>query len=89
MANVIGRVAELTRQERKALRAQTRALRKQAMGLRLCGARTRQGRPCVGTALANGRCRMHGGTSTGPKTEAGRRRAIEALKRYRESRQHE
>jgi hypothetical protein len=46
MANVIGRVEELTRQERKALRAQTRALRKQAQGLRLCGAKTRQGRPC-------------------------------------------
>jgi hypothetical protein len=88
MANVIGRVEELTRQERKALRAQTRALRKQAQGLRLCGAKTRQGRPCW-NGTSKGRCRMHGGASTGPKTAEGRRRALEALKRYRESRQHE
>ena len=39
MANMIGRAEELTRQERKTLRAQIRALRKQAMGIRLCGAR--------------------------------------------------
>ena len=36
-----------------------------------CGARTRGGQPCRGPAMANGRCRMHGGTSTGPRTAAG------------------
>lgn len=31
-----------------------------------CGARTRSGLPCRNRAMANGRCRMHGGKSTGP-----------------------
>ena len=30
-----------------------------------CGARTRSGKPCQSTAMANGRCRMHGGPSPG------------------------
>ena len=30
-----------------------------------CGAKTRKGIPCRGPAMANGRCRMHGGKSTG------------------------
>jgi hypothetical protein len=36
-----------------------------------CGAKTRRGTPCQCPAMANGRCRLHGGLSTGPKTEAG------------------
>jgi hypothetical protein len=44
-----------------------------------CGARTRTGRPCLarahrvraGLVPRNGRCRMHGGLSTGPRTAAG------------------
>jgi hypothetical protein len=39
-----------------------------------CGAKTRAGCPCQAPAMANGRCRMHGGASTGPRTEAGRAR---------------
>lgn len=31
-----------------------------------CGAKTRSGEPCKNGAMANGRCRMHGGKSTGP-----------------------
>lgn len=31
----------------------------------LCGAKTRSGSPCQSKAMANGRCRMHGGKSTG------------------------
>ena len=31
-----------------------------------CGARTRKGTLCKGPAMVNGRCRMHGGKSTGP-----------------------
>lgn len=32
----------------------------------LCGAHARTtGEPCRGAAMANGRCRMHGGKSTG------------------------
>jgi hypothetical protein len=46
-----------------------------------CGARTRAGSPCKRLALRNGRCRNHGGLSTGPKTEAGRSRIAEAQKR--------
>ncbi|MDN4986571.1 HGGxSTG domain-containing protein [Bradyrhizobium sp. WYCCWR 13022] len=30
-----------------------------------CGARSRNGKPCQSPAMANGRCRMHGGPSPG------------------------
>ena len=37
-----------------------------------CEARTRKGTPCQRPArLPVGRCRLHGGRSTGPRTEAG------------------
>jgi hypothetical protein len=36
-----------------------------------CGAKTRAGHPCGQPAMANGRCRMHGGCSTGARTAAG------------------
>ena len=36
-----------------------------------CGARTRRITFCKGPAMRNGRCRMHGGASTGPKTVMG------------------
>jgi hypothetical protein len=36
-----------------------------------CGARTRSGNPCRSPTMANGRCRMHGGKSTGPRTAGG------------------
>ena len=32
---------------------------------RRCGAKTRTGTPCRSPAMPNGRCRMHGGKSTG------------------------
>src|SRR5690625_2816495 len=35
-------------------------------GRELCGAKTRAGTQCKNGAMANGRCRMHGGKSTGP-----------------------
>ena len=39
-----------------------------------CGAKTRSGKPCQSPAMANGRCRMHGGPSPGaPK---GNRNAV-------------
>ena len=39
-----------------------------------CGAYARStGQPCQAKALANGRCRLHGGLSTGPRTKAGKR----------------
>lgn len=39
--------------------------------VRRCGARTRRGEPCRGPAMKNGRCRLHGGASTGPRTAEG------------------
>ena len=36
-----------------------------------CWARTRAGHPCRSPAMRNGRCRMHGGASTGPRTPEG------------------
>lgn len=38
---------------------------------RPCGARTRSGKECRAPAMSNGRCRMHGGASTGPRTPEG------------------
>jgi hypothetical protein len=43
-----------------------------------CGARTRNGTPCMGSAMTNGRCRMHGGRSTGPRTPQGLARSRKA-----------
>jgi hypothetical protein len=49
---------------RKALKAANAAPR--------CGAKKRRkGTPCGSPAMANGRCRIHGGLSTGPKTAKG------------------
>ncbi len=39
-----------------------------------CGAKTRKGTPCLSPAMKNGRCRLHGGLSTGAKTAEGRAR---------------
>jgi hypothetical protein len=36
-----------------------------------CGANTRGGGTCKAGAMPNGRCRMHGGGSTGPRTPEG------------------
>jgi hypothetical protein len=43
-----------------------------------CGARTRSGAPCPNAAMANGRCRMHGRPSTGPRTPEGLERSRRA-----------
>jgi hypothetical protein len=43
-----------------------------------CGARTRGGGSCRQPAMRNGRCRMHGGLSTGPRTAEGRARCARA-----------
>ena len=41
-----------------------------------CGARTRSGSPCkLRSIYSNGRCKFHGGLSTGPKTDAGKEQA--------------
>jgi hypothetical protein len=43
----------------------------------MCGARTRRQTACMCKALFNGRCRLHGGLSTGPRTAAGKARIAE------------
>jgi len=55
----------------------------------LCGARCRDGHACKAKVVVhprtdkpiNGRCRMHGGLSTGAKTAEGKERCREAAKR--------
>ncbi len=43
-----------------------------------CGATTKAGTPCKMTSVYTcGRCKLHGGMSTGPKSEAGRRQSAE------------
>jgi len=73
---------------RKALKAANAAPR--------CGASKRRKETlCRAPAMANGRCRIHGGTSTGPKTQEGierirmthwkhGRRSAEAIRRRKE-----
>ena len=48
-------------------------LRASAPTNEFCGARTRKGTPCRRKDIyQSGRCALHGGLSTGPKTEAGK-----------------
>lgn len=44
-----------------------------------CGAKNRQGMPRRCPAMANGRCRLHGGLSTEPKTAEGIQRLRRAV----------
>jgi hypothetical protein len=48
----------------------------------LCGAKTRRGTGCEGPAMPNGRCRLHGGLGTGPKTAEGIDRIRKALTKH-------
>ena len=48
------------------------------LAARRCGAHTRSGESCRQPAMKNGRCRMHGGLSTGPRTAEGRARCAAA-----------
>ena len=46
-----------------------------------CGAHARTtGNPCQAKALTNGRCKNHGGMSTGPKTSEGRHTIAQATR---------
>jgi hypothetical protein len=47
-----------------------------------CAARTRAGGCCRQPAMRNGRCRMHGGLSTGPRTVEGRARCAAARRTH-------
>ena len=47
--------------------------------MQLCNARTRSGNACRRFGnVKNGRCHLHGGKSTGPRTDEGRRRIAKA-----------
>lgn len=51
----------------------------------LCNARTKSGHYCRSLALASGRCKWHGGMSTGPRTVRGKAvsaRNLERPKRF-------
>lgn len=50
-----------------------------------CEARTRQGTPCQAPAKMNGRCKLHGGLSTGARTDSGKAKALSKLRQNRES----
>lgn len=50
-----------------------------------CEAKTRKGSPCRCKAMANGRCKLHGGLSTGPTSMEGKRRSAENLPRAKRS----
>ena len=53
-----------------------------------CGAYARStGNPCQAKALQNGRCKNHGGMSTGPKTPEGRQAIAEATRQRMASEQ--
>jgi len=47
------------------------------------------GNPCQAKALTNGRCKNHGGMSTGPKTPEGRKAIAEATRQRMASGQQE
>ena len=76
--------ARLEREEKKRQRKQEQLLQRQAAKRKRaakCGAFARStGKPCQRKPLANGRCRNHGGLSTGPKTLEGKARALANLK---------
>ena len=48
-----------------------------------CEAKTRSGTPCKkdGTDYSNGRCKFHGGASTGPITKVGKTRVSQNAKK--------
>ena len=51
-----------------------------------CGAYARTtGNPCKAKALSNGRCKNHGGLSTGPKTLEGRQAIAQATRQRMDS----
>ena len=55
-----------------------------------CGANARStGQPCQAKAMPNGRCKNHGGMSTGPRTAEGKKAIAEATAKRMASGQQE
>ena len=75
----------LARQKPKPRKTTPKSLRPQ------CGAKTRAGGKCKATPVwdksnnkpKNGRCRMHGGLSTGARTPEGKLRALANLRQFK------
>lgn len=58
-----------------------------AKSKQVCGAKSRNGTPCQAPGNGKGgRCKLHGGKSSGPKTQEGKARSLAALRRNRPSR---
>ncbi len=50
----------------------------------ICGARNRRGQPCeCKKLLRGGKCKFHGGMSTGPKTPEGKIKSLANLRKGR------
>jgi len=61
----------MNRERKKALGLRNGNRRGDLQNIRRCGAKTRRKTACMSPAMRNGRCRLHGGLSTGPRTQAG------------------
>lgn len=55
----------------------------------VCGATTRKGTPCQKAPLKNGRCRLHGGKSTGPKDREKKSKQMKGNKNAVKTHQYE
>jgi hypothetical protein len=68
------------RYNRQLIRIANELARRTPMPGEKCGARCRTtGLPCQAKATPSGRCRWHGGCSTGPRTAAGKARSAANL----------
>lgn len=60
----------------------TKAQPRDKRGKPICGAKNRKGNPCHSKQLLkNGRCKFHGGMSTGPRSPEGKERIRQAQKK--------
>ena len=79
LSNAETRARQAAQEAAEALRARPYVPK---AGKPLCGARKRNGEPCQGRGKgAGGRCKYHGGKSTGPRTPEGRARIAESNRR--------
>jgi hypothetical protein len=78
LARLSNKIATYFNSPMERVRARLEALVMANAALR-CGARSkRTGKPCRGAAMPNGRCKVHGGKSTGPRTPEGLERSRRA-----------
>ena len=78
-----GGACRTNRKRTRCIACQIGARRSVARSSPRCGAKARTtGKPCRSAAMSNGRCRMHGGKSTGPRTSQGLERVRKARTRH-------